>query len=329
MPGPFLTQYGTLWGLAPTFQGRVHFVAPAASYYHEGVLYPASDGNDGNDPARALATVAQAVLNAAKSRDTGSLNATFDTGIGDVIILLPGTHTLAANVPIGHPGLSIIGMPGKPSQNKLQPQVTVIGPNDATNGGFLLAAAATDVEFANINFRPVTACPMIVMTAGAHRLHIHDCSVDFETPAASTSTVFLNAAVAVTRPLIQRVTVNCNKAQGLFADITGTTGAVIEDCDFILGANAAWARAILTGVATVGAVIRRCLCEVSGTGAMAIFADGTGATIAKGVMFQENRIDVLVTQAFKNYGTANATLVNNYLATVGGGTGGTLITTTT
>ena len=56
----FITKYGTYFGQVPVQLGRVHFVAPAASYTVDGRSYSASDDNDGLSPERALLTVDQA-----------------------------------------------------------------------------------------------------------------------------------------------------------------------------------------------------------------------------------------------------------------------------
>src|SRR3990167_10358801 len=91
-----LTHYGPLWGTVPETTGNVWWVSPADSYTAGGKSYVASDGNDGNDPRRALRTPAQAIS-----------NATADNG--DVVMMLPGTHTSASQVALSKAGLAFVG----------------------------------------------------------------------------------------------------------------------------------------------------------------------------------------------------------------------------
>lgn len=94
---PWLTRYGTYIGQVPATFGRVHFVAPAASYTVDGKSYAASDDNDGLSPERALRTISQAITNATASA-------------GEVILLLEGTHSPSATVRINKAGLTIAGV---------------------------------------------------------------------------------------------------------------------------------------------------------------------------------------------------------------------------
>lgn len=93
---PFVTKYGTYFGLPPAALGRIHFVAPADSYTVDGRSYSASDDNDGLSPERALRTIAQADTNITASA-------------GEVIFLLPGTHSPAATVRLAKAGITIAG----------------------------------------------------------------------------------------------------------------------------------------------------------------------------------------------------------------------------
>jgi hypothetical protein len=93
----YLTKYGAQYGDLPMSMGKtIFFVAPAASYTVGGNAYSASDNNDGLSPERALLTIGQAITNA-------TANA------GDVIALLPGTHTSAAAAR-SKAGLTFVGL---------------------------------------------------------------------------------------------------------------------------------------------------------------------------------------------------------------------------
>jgi hypothetical protein len=99
--------------------GKTIFVAPSASYTVGGNAYSASDDNDGLSPERAKLTISGAITNA-------TANA------GDVIALLPGTHTSAAAA-LSKAGLTFVGLPYFPQAqvggyHGWQPQVTVTPP---------------------------------------------------------------------------------------------------------------------------------------------------------------------------------------------------------
>ena len=99
----YLTKYGTFWGMVPQTTGRIFWVAPSASYTVEGRTYAASDNNDGLSPERALRTLDRAF-------DTGYATA----NVGDVIVLLPGSHSWTATTTVDIAGVTITGMPGGP-----------------------------------------------------------------------------------------------------------------------------------------------------------------------------------------------------------------------
>src|SRR3989304_551054 len=79
----YITKFGGFWGMLPQTSGRIFWVAPSATYTVEGRTYAASDGNDGLSPERAFRTVDYAV---------GQTTA----NVGDVLVLLPGSHSVSA-----------------------------------------------------------------------------------------------------------------------------------------------------------------------------------------------------------------------------------------
>src|SRR3990167_1003084 len=142
----YLTKYGTLWGDVPQTTGDVWWVSPADSYTVAGKTYSASNDNDGLSPDRALRTPAQAIT-----------NATADAG--DIIAMLPGTHTSSAVVTLNKAGLSFIGVQ---PVSRIAPQLRQYALNTKVNwtstlAGTALANTAADTTFAGINFIPVTA----------------------------------------------------------------------------------------------------------------------------------------------------------------------------
>jgi hypothetical protein len=94
----FITKYGSAWGDIPKTNGSVFFVSPSDTYTVEGRSYSASNDNDGLSPERAKRTMAGAL--------------TYCTAnAGDVIVLLPGTHTGSATVAVNVAGVTITGLP--------------------------------------------------------------------------------------------------------------------------------------------------------------------------------------------------------------------------
>ena len=178
----FMTKYGSVWSILPQTTGRYFFVAPAATYTLEGQAYEASNNNDGLSPARALRTVAQAVTNATAS-------------VGDVIVLLPGAHTVTAAVVINKAGLLITGIPGAtrgyaakhPSGAKrLRTTITT-----SVAEGIIFTISAPDTEVSYINFLPVAAggrgISITPTLATANRTYIHDCVFSMQATASTTT----------------------------------------------------------------------------------------------------------------------------------------------
>src|SRR3990167_3407471 len=94
----YLTKFGSLWGAIPQTAGRVFWVAPTASYTVDGRAYSASDDNDGLSPEKALVTI---------DRAWNLVTA----NVGDVIVLLPGTHSPAASIAADIAGVTMMGLP--------------------------------------------------------------------------------------------------------------------------------------------------------------------------------------------------------------------------
>src|ERR1700752_1669983 len=134
-----ITKYGSFWGLIPQTTGRYFWVSPSDSYVIEGNTYSASDNNDGLSPERALRTVNQAITNATANG-------------GDVIVLLPGAHSVSATVNINKAGLTFTGIPGSlPSAKvrhnaggkRLRTTITSTG-----TAGIIFTVSALDTEIA-------------------------------------------------------------------------------------------------------------------------------------------------------------------------------------
>lgn len=311
MPAPsiFLRNGGGHQAQMPMFLGRIFFVAPAASYSIGGQSYSASDNNDGLVPERALRTVSQAMTNCAANR-------------GDIICLLPGDHTATASIAASKAGVRITGMPGLTGrQNGSDTSLTISATDQIIN------VTAADVEIAHLRLIPITTQAAIDYSAAAHRLHVHDCYFDMETPAANAGTIGLDALGAAQGILVQNCQFVSDGAQGPGIDITATINAVVDSCRF-LGTAGTWAAAISCGAATSGAFINWCEFNTFGT-AMTVGIDGTGATIARGVAVNYCTFGNLVTVGIDNFDANEATLNECYKMGVGATDGGTKLTAIT
>jgi hypothetical protein len=308
----FLTKYGTLWGDIPQTTGQVHWVSPGDSYVIDGKTF-ASNDQDGLHPERAVRTVQQAIT-----------NATADAG--DVIMLLPGTHTSAAVVTLNKAGLSFVGC---------QP-VTRIAPNKrgyalntkvnwtSTLAGTAIANTAADTTFAGINFIPVTARTMMTCIATPRNSWI-GCAVT-QSAAASTSTkgIVFSGAAGANCSFVDCVFLNnvATSAQGPCLDLTAADNFLVEDCEVLLkGTSSAWAVAIQLGASSAG-IFRENFIGAVNAGTITIGVDGTGVAVANAVNFINNRYGVSPgAGACKNFDNTDASIVENYYGTIGAGAG--------
>ncbi len=259
-----VTKYGSFWGMLPQTTGRYFWVSPTDNYVIEGQTLSASDNNDGLSPERALRTVAAAVTAATAN-------------VGDVIVLLPGSHTSATTVTISKAGLTIVGIPGSTpvagirgnaGGKRLKSQITC-----TATAGIIFTVSAVDTEIAYIQFNPAAAggrgISLSPLSGAANRTYIHDCSFAL-TATASTTTFGITVPAGVTADLLEDVLVQrCYFLSGLAAttgangpgvNILGTAhGFTIEQSTFQLKGTAAWAAAILSSQAgTLGTLIRDC-----------------------------------------------------------------------
>lgn len=311
----FLTSYGTIVGQLPEFYGRVLWVAPSASYSFGGRACSASDDNDGLSPERALRRVNRAWALAQA---------------GDTIVLLPGTHSaantsgtatsVAANVAhVRMVGLQAGGSPWAKS-TKL-----TLAANDQT-----VNITAANVEIANITFLGDalnTGSALVDFSSAATGLYIRDCTIDVTAQTASTSILGIDATGAVQGVVIERVASFCDGAFGAMIDMTATLDSKVVECEHVqsTGTLAAY---LTAGAATDRLHIRSCY-VVDGAGTVTAGIDGTGASVANGVIISDCRFGVGVTVPVDNFDAAEAALSQNYDFGVGATDGGALITAIT
>ena len=309
----YLTKYGTLWGDVPQTTGDVWWVSPADSYTVAGKTYSASNDNDGLSPDRALRTPAQAIT-----------NATADAG--DIIAMLPGTHTSSAVVTLNKAGLSFIGVQ---PVSRIAPQLRQYALNTKVNwtstlAGTAVANTAADTTFAGINFIPVTARTFMTMIATPRNAFI-GCAVTMSA-AESTSTkgIVFSGAAGANCSFVDCVFLNnvATSAQGPCLDLTAADNFLVEGCEVLLkGTSSAWAVAVQLGAASAG-IFRRNFIGAVNAGTITIGIDGTGVAVANAINLIDNRYGVSPgAGATKNFDNTDVSLVNNYYGTIGAGAG--------
>lgn len=297
--------YGRLWGQIPNTAGQVFWVAPSAAYTVNGQSHRASDDLDGLDPQRALLTIDRAWNLVGANQ-------------GDVIVLLPGTHSPAASIVADVAGVTMMGLPagaGHPYQQRVK-----IG---AVTGDQNVNVTAAGIEIAYINFIPVTADSAIDLTGDADQLLIHHCSFDLNTPAASTGTIGIDSIGTATHVVIENCFFESDGAQGPGIVASGLLRGRIKGCTFQTFGGT-WAVALLCGAGTGGLLIDACS-FIDFAGTITAGVSGTGATIANGVSVQNCRFGVGVTVPVDNFDAAECTLSENFDHGVGACDGGALI----
>lgn len=312
-----ITKYGSFIGNIPAIVGRIFWVAPSLTYVVDGKSYESSDDNDGLSPEKALRRVNRAW-------------ALCTANTGDVIVLLPGTHSAAntagtaTSVAASVAGVTMMGLPcGKGNPYRKRTVLTCAAADQTVN------VTGADIEIAHITFLGDVlnvGSANLDFSSAADRLHIHDCTVDVTAQTASTSILGFDALGAASNVLIENCVFHVDGAFGAMVDLTGTLLSVLQDCIFGLSTGTL-AAAVTVGAATTG-IIRRNQFNC-GAGTMTAPIDGTGATVANGVFLSMNLFGVNSTVTVDNFDAAEAVLSMNYIFTVGGGTGGTLTTVIT
>lgn len=317
-----MTKYGSFWGMIPFTTGRYFWVAPAASYTVEGNTYEASDGNDGLSPERAKRTVNGAITDATAN-------------VGDVIVLLPGSHSVSSTITVNKAGLTIVGIPGSiPSAGlrhgtggkRLRTSIT-----STETAGIIFTVTAADTEIAYLNLAPPAAggrgISLSALSGAANRAYIHDNTISMIATASVTTygvTIPTNTgATGIEDVLISKCyfisgAAGASGANGPAVNILGTAyGVTIEQSTFELKGTAAWADAILSSqTASVGLLIRDCDFQTptKTTTVMTDAIDVTGmttdgATHVLRCYFPEN------TDAFEATATLDVMCSENYLST--------------
>lgn len=301
---PFMREqakYDKLAGRNNQVFGKVLHVVPGASATH-GTWARQIRGSVFNDVNAAYAEVV--------------------SGRGDAIVVWPGAHTLTANLAVAKNAVSFWGAEAWQGV-ECQKSMSIITPLAATDG---FTVTAPDVSFRGLTLVPITAKIGITASALAHRLRVIGCYFDMGVAVASTSTKGIVPTGAATDWIIKNNVFFSLGAHGPFITVTGLLHYAVKENDFNVLTGGTMANAILVGAAAQGLIQRNNF--FGGTLTAAI--DGTGATVAASCRIFENRFGVLCTVPVDNFSATNLTdLALNYVATIGLGTGGTLISLNT
>ncbi|KPK68179.1 hypothetical protein AMJ82_08945 [candidate division TA06 bacterium SM23_40] len=311
---PYLTSYGGIWGAIPQSQGRVFWVSAGDSCVVNGETYHASDNNDGLSPERPCRRVNHVIDNLVTAN------------AGDVVVLLAGTHTLqnaagtSTSLAMDTAGVTLMGLPCGQG-NFLQQRTTIA----AVTGDQNVNVTAANIEIAYLNFIPVTADTAIDISADGDNVHIHHCSFDLSTPAADTGTKGIEFIGAASYPLIHHIYAYCDGAQGPAIELGTINYGVVRDCIMVCTAGS-WAAAMVTGAGGTTNLVENCIFLCDGT---AITDAITGGASAAGAWtFRFCHFPVLCDE-LDGFTATHAELNQCYIATVGGGSGGTQVTPTT
>lgn len=306
----YLTKWGGFSMQLPKVSGRLFFVSPGDTYTLFGKTYSASNDHRGEDPDKALRTLAQAMSLVTANND-------------DAIILLPGAHTVSTtSVAASKARTTIMGLPGG-KNNWVRPKTSI---TTDIAGDEIINVTAADVEIANLRIIPITASDAIDLSAGADNFHLHGCSFDLATPAVSTSTIGITLAAA-NNILLENFYVECDGAQGDAIVATGALDSVIADFTITQSAGT-WASAILCGAATDRLHIDNGK-FLPTNATLTAGINGTGATIASGVLVTRCLFADSVTVAIDNFDAGECEIAENYQLGVGATDGGVLITAIT
>ena len=315
----YLNKAGMLWAGVPQTAGRVFWVAAGSSYTIDGATYSASDENDGLSPKRPLRRVNRAW-------------ALVTANAGDIIVLLPGTHSActantatAASVAANVAGVTMMGLPGTMRGNIMYPKafLTCVAADQTVN------VTAADIEIANIAFLGDAlnvGSALVDFSAAANRLYVHDCTFDVTAQTANTGILGIDALGAAAHVTIERSSFTTDGVFCACIDMTGTTDSLVQD-NIFNHQTGTLAAQITTGAATDRLTIRGNLFN-DGAGTVTAGIDGTGATIAGGVIITRNRFGVTYTKCVANFDSGEAELSENYDSGIGATDGGVVVTGT-
>lgn len=205
---------------------------------------------------------------------------------GDTLYFTPGSYSLASVVAFNVANARYLGpKTGHPKASR----VTL---TDAVGDHTL---AVNDVEFAYLNFVPLTAQNFFAIASG-DRAWFHHFYYNSDGIGASTSTEFINASAQVVDWLIEDFAVHVDAAQGDFLTLTSPARWLIQRGDFIVEGGT-WASVVTFATTPIG---MRCdLLWFNGSGTSSVYTN-----IFTGVA--NSNMQLLATRLYLN-GSAIAT----------------------
>lgn len=307
----YRSRNGMFSGMEVETPGKVHFVVPTTAYDADFTVAMAASWARENN---------QLVFDSFKLAHDAAVD-----GRGDVIVLLPGTHTVAtASIAMSKTGVRVFGPEAWFGRKVHRPSAVL---TTSVTADQIANVTAPDVGFYGVTIQPITASAGIDLSAAANYFQMIDCHFDLNTPAVNTATVGVAALGAATGVLIQGCSALSDGAQGNCIVATALVDSVIRDCVFEHNAGT-WASCIITGAGTKGLLIEHCRFDSTGT-AMTVGINGTGADQARGVFIRYCDFGNLVTVGVDNYNATMAQINECYKAGVGATDGGTKITAIT
>lgn len=328
----FITKYGSFWGMLPVTAGRVFWVAPSDSYTVEGRPNRSSDDHDGLSPERAFRTINRAM-------DSVSAN------VGDVIVLLPGTHSAlasgandsvntAASIVVDVAGVTITGLPGAmagpntpgPGAGRLQ-RTTI---SHTTLANELMNVTAANVELAYIHFdvQGAIADPgQHGVDVAAANVFIHDCTFDNSiTGTSDTACISLELLSGADHTTIRNCYFMAKHNTGPALRMTSATNTVLEQSTFewLPASGTAWDDVIECVSGVVGLTVRDCDFVSNNTTDIVDVLELSGATTDETTNVRRCYFPV-GSDPLEPAAAADVSMVQCWLMEISGGTGGTAV----
>ena len=245
-------------------------------------------------------------------------------GRGDTIIPLPGTHTPTASIAWAKNNVALVGAESWCGRKVRKPTSIIVGP--AGDEAFNITGA--DLYIDGITCVPITAKAFADFTGAADGLTVKNCFIDLFTPVVNIATAGFSGSAGIDNFTFEGNLAWSDGAQGPAVSLTGLNNAGLFLRNHYHNDAGSWASAVnLIDIDGITAEFELATC--GGTAMTACFT-GSGTTVIAGAVFRDCRKGVLVTLLVDGFGTtSHAELVNNYTATIGGGTGSTLVTVIT
>lgn len=295
---------------AHMISGKVHFVAPTAVQVAGYTVASAQSW------ARENHALVYDTLNLAYA-------ACVD-GRGDAIVLLPGTHTPTASITASKTGVTIFGSQAWAGLAARRPNSIIVAPA----GDEAFNITGEDMAFEGVTCRPVTTKSFADYTAAANGLTIRNCFIDLFTPVVNIATAGFTGTAAILDFMFENNVSWSDGAQGPAVALAGAClrGRFMKNLYHV--DTGTWASAVNLS-AIDGITVEEDEATCGGTAMTACFT-AADTTVIAGAFFRDCRKGVLVTKFIDGFETtSHAEIVGNHTATIGGGTGETLITVIT